>query len=94
MNRLEERREGVNFNKEISLGNILTIVSMIASMIFGYGKLDTRVSVLEAADMGRQKSEISDTTERNRQAAEVKQDLREIRQDIKGLGTSIMVNKK
>lgn len=93
MTRPEERRDGVNFSKEISLGNILTVVSMIASMIFGYGKLDTRVSVLEAAEIAREKGDVADIGERNRQALEVKQDLREIRQDIKGLGAAVLSKK-
>lgn len=94
-----ERRHGVVFSKDISLGNMLTMGAMLVSVVVGYGRLETRITVLEAAELAREKNVAVEYASRMQYQGEMKQDLREIRQDIKALGqiatsTSISVKEK
>lgn len=88
---IPERRTGVVFSKDISLGNVITLIGMLVSVVLGYGRLETRITVLEAAELVREKNTAIEVAERTRQQTEVRQDLREIRQDIKALGTTVQV---
>lgn len=87
---IPERRGGIVFSKDISLGNVITIVGMLVSVVLGYGRLETRITVLEAAELVREKNTAVDIAERTRQSVELKQDLRELRQDIKSLSSTVV----
>lgn len=80
------------FSKDISLGNIITIVGMLVSVVLGYGRLETRITVLEAAELVREKNSAVEIASRTQQQAEVKSDLRELRQDIKALNQSVQAS--
>lgn len=83
----------MNFSKEISLGNVITILGLLVSVVWGYGKLESRVALIEASELSREKTILVDVAERTRQQNEMRQDLREIRQDLKALNTSIIERK-
>jgi hypothetical protein len=69
----------MNFNKEVSLGNVLTILALIGTITVGYAKLETRLSLLEASEQIRVL-----------QGREIKQDMRELRTDMKTLIATIL----
>lgn len=77
------------WDKSISLGNVLTIIAMAASVFVGYGKLDTRISVLEASEIVREKSAATELAAQNLQRSEVRQDLRDIRTELKSLADAV-----
>lgn len=77
------------WDKSISLGNILTMLAMIASVFMGYGRLDTRVSLIEESQKTADKNSANDAVTKAQQQLEVRQDLREIRQRIDSLTDSI-----
>lgn len=85
-----ERRNGVVFSKDISLGNVLTMVAMLVSVVAGYGRLESRISILESADLAFSKSQEVNIAERNRQQNELRNDMRELRQDLKTLSTALL----
>lgn len=91
---IPERSSGPVWDKSISLGNVLTIVAMAASMFLGYGKLDTRISVLESSDAERKAAMITEANAQNLQRSEVRQDLREIRQRLDALKDAVADSKK
>jgi hypothetical protein len=62
---------------------------MLVSVVVGYGRLETRITVLEASDIAREKSTAVETASRMQYQLEMKQDVREIRQDIKTLGSLV-----
>lgn len=78
------------FSKDISLGNVLTMVAMLVSVVAGYGRLESRISILESADLAFEKNRDANVTERNRQQNELRNDLREVRQDLKTLSTALL----
>lgn len=82
------------WDKSISLGNVLTIIAMAASMFLGYGKLDSRISVLEASDIDRKATAATEANAQNIQRSEVRQDLREIRQRLDALKDAVAESKK
>lgn len=86
-----ERRGGVVFSKDISLGNIITLGTVLVSVVMGYGRLETRITVLEAAELAREKNVAVEYASRIQYQTEMKQDLREIRQDIKNLGSAVQL---
>ncbi|MFM6926985.1 MAG: hypothetical protein ACKOX6_00885 [Bdellovibrio sp.] len=86
---IPERRNGVVFSKDISLGNVITVLAMLVSVVLGYGRLETRITVLEAAELVREKNAAVENASRLQYQSELKQDLREIRQDLKGLNTAV-----
>lgn len=77
------------WDKSISLGNVLTIIAMAASMFLGYGRLDTRIAVLEEADRVKEKASAIESIAQSAQRSEVRQDLREIRQRLDALKDAI-----
>lgn len=80
------------FSKDISLGNLLTLLAMLVSVVVGYGRLESRITVLEAAEIAREKSAAIETSSRLQYQGEMKSDLREIRQDIKMLSSVVQGN--
>jgi hypothetical protein len=71
------------FLKEVSLGNVLTLLGMAGIVMLGFAKLQTRLTLLEAAN-----------TVRTQQIVDLRNDIREARQDIKTLVTVLLKESK
>lgn len=48
-----ENRRKWSLNKEISLGDLIGLVSAFAAVLIAYGKLDTRVSLVEQSQLSQ-----------------------------------------
>ncbi len=86
---IPERRQGLVWDKSISLGNVLTIVMMAATMFIWGGRQDGRIAVLESAEVARKEATAIQIAAENARAAETRQDFREIRQMIEALRNSV-----
>lgn len=71
------------FNREVSLGNVLTILSLLGSGILGYAKFETRVGALEAIEQARLV-----------QLVELRHELRDIEQELKVISLTISTQQR
>jgi len=86
---IPERRQGLVWDKSISLGNVLTIIMMAATMFIWGGRMESRISVMETSEMARKEASAIQIASENARAAETRQDFREIRQMIEALRNSV-----
>lgn len=86
---IPERRQGLVWNKSISLGNVLTIIMMAAAMFIWGGKMEGRISIIESSDIARKEAAAIQLAAENARAAETRQDFREIRQMIEALRNTV-----
>lgn len=66
-----ENKRRWNVSKEISLGDLIGLASAFAAVLVAYGKLDTRVSLVE-------QSQASQAAESERSTKRVEQSIAEI----------------
>jgi hypothetical protein len=71
------------FNKEITLGNILTMIVLVGTVLLGFARFQTRLSVIELSEQARLQ-----------QGQEIKQEMKEMRRDMKTLITELLKERK
>lgn len=86
---IPERRAGFVMDKTVNLANVLTMASALVVGGVFLSKMDTRVTVLENAEISRKENLVVSSAAAETQRLEIKQDLREIRQDIKALTAAV-----
>ncbi len=73
---------GWEFEKKISIGDIVAIVTALIAIIYAYSTLDKRLAVLEASAVQQAQNDTRQDNERSVLRNEIRQDLRDIKSDI------------
>jgi len=78
-----EIMNGWEFEKKISIGDLIAFVMALIAVIYAYSTLDKRVAVLEAATIAREANDARQDMERASLRQEIRQDLSDIKTDIR-----------
>lgn len=76
-------RRRMHFEKSVSLGNVLTILSMFGGLIVTYAQFSARVSVLEVELVRQRETDNRHEAEAELLKREIREELRDLRVDVR-----------
>lgn len=84
---LESRRKKLSFDPTINAGHILTFMSLLAALVVGWAKLDTRLTTVELSLAWQQRASDAQNSVITEKLTDLRSDVKEVKRSVQGKQT-------